>query len=109
MVAEKKVPKQMAQKTFDDLKEQEKKLDGLEQTLDILELISTGMMILFAASLFLSLICITEEYLAEMFSEIFAPHTGAGLILLFLISSAIVCISIIEKTLKQYSKERTKS
>ena len=105
MAEEKKVPKQTAQKTFDDLKEHEKKLDGLERTLNFLELISSVMMILFATSLFLLLACITEEYLTKIFSEIFAPHTGSSLIFLFLISSAIVCLSIIEKTLKQYSKE----
>ncbi len=104
---EKTPPKKpQPQKTLTEIKDVEKKLDNLDRAVGTLEAVSVIMMILFSIALFVALYSVADEYLITIFAEVFKPRTGQSILVLFILSSAILCTSIIMNELRQYMKDR---
>ena len=106
MEPKKEETKQQAQKTIKEFDEHEKKLNSLERGLRAIEAMNLAMMILFAITTFLLLISIASEYLVEILAKTVYTRTGQFIMIIFVLSSAIICISLIEQAVRQYVKEQ---
>lgn len=94
------------QKTLDEIKTEEHELNSIDRALHIIEIVSTGLMVIFSIFLFIFFHGISVEYLRPIISVQVNPITRDSISAVYITSAAIFCLLIIKDALKSYLRGR---